>query len=160
MSTGKRHQGAPIGLRLNAVARSASRAFDDALAAAGGTRPTWLVLLALKRGSAASQQQLADEIGIRAATLTHHLAAMESRGLVTRVREAGDRRTQVVRLTDDGERMFDRLRVTARSFDARLRAGVSDDHARVFDDVLTRIAANLEAPVARPVPAGPRRPDR
>ena len=129
---------------MDSVARLASRLFDDALVEAGGTRPIWLVLLALKCGSApTSQQQLADHIGIRGATLTHHLAAMESLGLVTRARQAGDRRNQVVQLTADGERLFDRLRSTAVGFDARLRAGVSDEQARVVDAVLTRIAANL-----------------
>ena len=131
-------------MRLDSVARAASRSFDDALVRAGGTRPIWLVLLALKRGSATtSQQQLADRIGIRGATLTHHLAAMETRGLVTRARQAGDRRNQVVQLTAPGERLFDRLRGTAVDFDARLRTGVSDEQARVVDAVLTQIAANL-----------------
>ena len=135
--------GQPIGLRLNAVARQASRAFDEALAEAGGTRPIWLALLALKMGSARSQQQLADEIGIRGATLTHHLAAMEERGLVTRQREPGDRRNQVVRLTPRGEDLFDRMRSTAQAFDARLRTGITQEQARVFDVVLSQIADNL-----------------
>src|SRR5215469_15464782 len=38
----------PIGLRLNQAARAVERAFDEALAAAGGTLPIWLVLLNLK----------------------------------------------------------------------------------------------------------------
>ena len=37
----------PIGLRLNQAARTVERAFDEALAAAGGTLPIWLVLLNL-----------------------------------------------------------------------------------------------------------------
>jgi len=141
---GGRNGAQPIGLHLNAVARQASRAFDDALAQAGGTRPIWLALLALKSGSATSQQQLADQIGIRGATLTHHLAAMEERGLVTRQREPGDRRNQVVRLTPRGEDLFDRLRTTAQAFDARLRNGITQEQARTFDAVLSQIAANLE----------------
>jgi hypothetical protein len=38
----------PIGLDLTRVARVVSRAFDDALAAAGGSLPVWLVLISLK----------------------------------------------------------------------------------------------------------------
>src|ERR1035437_4963471 len=38
----------PIGLQLTRTARSVSRAFDDALAEAGGSLPVWLVLISLK----------------------------------------------------------------------------------------------------------------
>ena len=38
----------PIGLHLAQVAKVVSRAFDDALAEAGGSLPVWLVLISLK----------------------------------------------------------------------------------------------------------------
>src|SRR5262245_22967091 len=118
-----RPRGMPIGLRLADVARDVGRAFDDALTGAGGSRALWMVLLALKSGAAASQQQIADHIGIRGATLTHHLSGMEERGLVVRTREPGDRRTQVVRLTDDGEALFVAMAGAAQEFDTGRRKG-------------------------------------
>src|SRR3954447_13459488 len=66
----------PIGLALGAAAKRVSRAFDDALAAAGGSRPVWLVLLALKAERPATQRELAEAVGIEGATLTHHLDGM------------------------------------------------------------------------------------
>jgi MarR family transcriptional regulator, transcriptional regulator for hemolysin len=132
----------PIGLRLADVARDVSRAFDDASATAGGSRPVWMVLLALKSGAAASQQQIADHIGIRGATLTHHLSGMEERGLVVRTRDPGDRRTQVVRLTDDGERLFVALAGAAREFDQRLRRGLKNPEIDQLDALLQRLHAN------------------
>src|SRR4051794_6865821 len=137
-----RPPGMPIGLRLADVARDVSRAFDDALATAGGSRPVWMVLLALKSGAAASQQQIADHIGIRGATLTHHLSGMEERGLVVRTREPGDRRTQVVRLTDDGERLFVALAGAAQDFDQRLRRGLKNAEIAQLDALLQRLHAN------------------
>ncbi len=92
-----------------------------------------MVLLALKSGAAASQQQIADHIGIRGATLTHHLSGMEERGLVVRTREPGDRRTQVVRLTDDGEHLFVALAGAAREFDQRLRRGLKNAEIAQLD---------------------------
>ena len=136
----------PIGLRLADVARDVGRAFDDALDTAGGSRPAWMVLLALKSGAAASQQQVADHIGIRGATLTHHLSGMEERGLVVRTREPGDRRTQVVRLTDEGEQMFLALAGAAREFDQRLRRGLKAPEIAQLEGLLQRLRAN-----ARPV---------
>jgi MarR family transcriptional regulator for hemolysin len=132
----------PIGLRLADVARDVGRAFDDALTMAGGSRSIWMVLLALKSGAAASQQQIADHIGIRGATLTHHLGGMEERGLVVRTREPGDRRTQVVRLTDDGERLFVALAGAAREFDTRLRRGLKTTEIAELDALLQRLHAN------------------
>jgi MarR family transcriptional regulator for hemolysin len=132
----------PIGLRLADVSRDVSRAFDDALVTAGGSRPVWLVLLALKSRAADSQQQIADHIGIRGATLTHHLSGMEDRGLVVRTREPGDRRTQVVRLTDEGERLFVALAGAAQAFDKRLRRGLKNDELAQLDALLQRLHAN------------------
>jgi len=132
----------PIGLRLADVARDVGRAFDDALSAAGGSRPLWMVLLALKSGAAESQQQVADHIGIRGATLTHHLSGMERRGLVVRTREPGDRRTQVVRLTDEGERLFLAMAAAAEDFDKRLRRGLKADEVSQLDALLQRLHAN------------------
>ncbi len=47
----------PIGLRPGQATRTVSRAFDDALEAAGGTLPAWLVLLNLTIGTPASQRE-------------------------------------------------------------------------------------------------------
>src|ERR1700723_3143243 len=116
----------PIGLRLNQTSRVVERAFDEALAEAGGTLPTWLILLNLKIRKPANQRELAEAVGVREATLTHHLNAMEARGLIARTRDAANRRVQVVTLTEAGEAAFVRLRDTAIAFDAKLRAGLSD----------------------------------
>jgi MarR family transcriptional regulator, transcriptional regulator for hemolysin len=132
----------PIGLQLTQVSRAVSRAFDDALAAAGGSLPVWLVLLSLKTRSLASQRELADAVGIREATLTHHLTAMESAGLISRRRDAANRRIQVVELTQAGEDAFLRLRSVAMSFDKRLRRGISDAQIAGLEAILGRFAAN------------------
>ena len=93
----------PIGLRLSQAARTVSRAFDEALEGAGGTLPVWLILLNLKIRKPGNQRELAGAVGIREATLTHHLNAMAARGLVTRTRDPVNRRIQVVELTEAGE---------------------------------------------------------
>ena len=93
----------PIGLQLARAARLVGRAFDDALGEAGGTMPVWLVLLNLKIRPSSSQRQLAEAVGVRQATLTHHLNAMERDGLITRRRDEHNRRVHVVR-ADSGRR--------------------------------------------------------
>jgi MarR family transcriptional regulator, transcriptional regulator for hemolysin len=140
----------PIGLRLNQTARAVERAFDEALGEAGGTLPVWLILLNLKIRKPGNQRELAEAVGVREATLTHHLNAMDARGLVTRTRDAANRRAQVVALTEAGEAAFERLRDTATAFDARLRAGLPDADLETLGALLGHLAANVGAGEAAP----------
>ncbi len=133
----------PIGLALSRSARVVSLAFDEALAQAGGSRPTWLIMISLKSRPGASQRELAGLVGIQDATLTHHLNAMESTGLVTRRRDPENRRVHVVELTEAGEAMFRRLRGSAAAFDARLREGLSDADVAAARGYLERLAHNV-----------------
>ena len=106
----------PLGLHLNRVARTVSRAFDEALAEA---------------------------VGIQGATLTHHLDTMESAGLVTRRRDPANRRLHLVELTPAGDALFLRLRDAATAFDQRLRAGLSEGDVGQLEALLTRLRDNV-----------------
>jgi len=119
-----------------------SREFDQALVAAGGSRPIWLGLLALTINTEANQRQLADFVGIRGATLTHHLNAMESAGLVVRSRDPENRRSHVVRRTPVGDEIFLRLRGAATAFDTRLRRGLSAKDIDTLRTLLERLSSN------------------
>jgi len=133
----------PLGLHLNRVARTVSRAFDETLAEAGGSLPVWLVLISLKSSPSASQRDLAAKVGIQGATLTHHLDTMESAGLVTRRRDPANRRLHLVELTPAGEALFLRLRDAATAFDQRLRAGLSEGDVGQLEGLLTRLRDNV-----------------
>ena len=133
----------PIGLHLARTARSVSRAFDDALAQAGGSVPVWLVLISLKSQQVRNQRELAEAVGIREATLTHHLNAMDEQGLITRRRDPANRRVHLVELTKAGEAAFQRLRGAATAFDQRLRSGLSGDEVSQLEALLGRLAANV-----------------
>jgi MarR family transcriptional regulator, transcriptional regulator for hemolysin len=133
----------PIGLHLARTARSVSRAFDDALAQAGGSVPVWLVLISLKSQQVRNQRELAEAVGIREATLTHHLNSMDELGLITRRRDPANRRVHLVELTEAGEAAFLRLRGAATAFDQRLRTGLSGDEVSQLEALLGRLAANV-----------------
>jgi MarR family transcriptional regulator, transcriptional regulator for hemolysin len=132
----------PIGLQLARTAKSVSRAFDEALAQAGGSIPAWLVLISIKSRNLGNQRELAEAVGIREATLSHHLNAMEAQGLVTRRRDPANRRVHLVELTDEGEAAFLRLRDAAVTFDQRLRRGFADDDVAGLEDLLARLEGN------------------
>jgi MarR family transcriptional regulator for hemolysin len=139
----------PIGLHLTRVTRVVSRAFDDALGAAGGSLPVWLVLISLKAQRLANQRQIAESIGIQGATLTHHLNAMEADGVVTRRRDPANRRVHVVELTEAGEALFLQLRNAAVAFNRQLRAGLNEEEVASFSRVLDRLHANVASPDER-----------
>jgi MarR family transcriptional regulator for hemolysin len=149
----------PIGLRLTQAARTVERAFDEALAEAGGTLPAWLVLLNLKIRRPANQRELAEAVGVREATLTHHLNALDARGLITRTRDAANRRIQVVALTEAGEEAFLRMRDAAIAFDTRLRTDLTDGDLTTLSTLLAHLAANANptTPPPHPPKRAPRR---
>lgn len=134
----------PIGLQLSRTYRVVSRAFDEALAAAGGSLPAWLILLSLKAQSLGSQRELAESVGVQEATISHHLTALVGQGLLTRERDPANRRVHQVQLTAAGEEAFARLRDAAMAFDQRLRRGLSDTQIRSLERLLGRLAANSE----------------
>ena len=133
----------PIGLQLARVSRAISRAFDDTLVEAGGSLPAWLVILNLKTRRLANQRELAEAVGIREATLTHHLNAMEASGLITRRRDPANRRVHLVELTPAADALFLRLRDAAMAFDEKLRSGLSAADIARFEELLAKLHDNV-----------------
>ena len=132
----------PIGVLVSATAKVLSREFDAALAAVGGSRSTWLVLDSLKSEGHRTQGALAEAVGIRQPTLSHHLDGLERDGLVRRERTADNRRVQTVTVTEAGEALFLRLRRAAGAFEGRLRAGLDDAEVAELRRLLGQLAEN------------------
>jgi DNA-binding MarR family transcriptional regulator len=97
-----------------------------------------------------TQSSLAEELGITGATLTHHLNALERKGLVRRWREESNRRIQRVELTDEGIELFNRLREVALAHDRRLRSELTDDEAEQLGDLLEKLEAGVRTDVPDP----------
>jgi MarR family transcriptional regulator for hemolysin len=134
----------PIGLTLARTARSVSTTFERAMSDAGGSASTWQVLLLVRSGQWDNQSRMAEAMGITGATLTHHLNALEQKGLVRRWREPGNRRVQRVELTADGQAMFERLREVAMRHDRRLRENLSEDETATLRTLLEKLRAGVQ----------------
>ena len=134
----------PIGVAVDATAKALNRALDEALAAAGGSRPVWLVLSAMASTEARTQGDLAAAVGIRQPTLTSHLDGMDRAGLVIRTRDPGNRRVQRIAVTEAGERLFLRLRRAAAAFEGRLRAGLDDEDVATLRRLLAQLEENAQ----------------
>jgi MarR family transcriptional regulator for hemolysin len=140
----------PIGLRLARTAHVVAQAFERAMADAGGSASAWQVLLLIRSEQWGTQTGMADAMGITSATLTHHLNALESRGLVRRWRDSSNRRVQRAELTDEGKALFDRLRQVAVRHDQRLRSRLTDEETELLGELLEKLQAGLD----RQEPAG------
>lgn len=134
--------GEPLGVLVARVAKAADRAFDEELDGVGGSLSAWRVVEALKLHRPRTQRELAGLLGIEGPTLTHHLTGLESRGLVTRSREPDNRRVVRVELTPDGETAYERMRIAASGFDARLCAGLDDGESELLRAALARLERN------------------
>jgi MarR family transcriptional regulator for hemolysin len=135
----------PIGLQLTRTSRAITQAFERAMAQAGGSVSTWQVLLLARSANWDTQSEMAEQLGITGATLTHHLNGLERKGLVRRWREDNNRRVQRVELTDDGIELFNRLRAVAQRHDRLLRSQLSDDEIEQLGALLGRLAAGVQA---------------
>ena len=135
--------GKPIGLQLAATSKAVGRAFNDRLAAAGGSLPTWLILNALRAGEPRTQLELARAVGIEGPTLTRHLDGLEDAGLVRRVRDGADRRAVRVEATMEGERLHARLLKTVIAFNRRLTAGIGEQELERLAGTLSRLEQNV-----------------
>ncbi|MFC7403780.1 MarR family winged helix-turn-helix transcriptional regulator [Georgenia alba] len=141
-----RHRGPkPVAVALWQTMQQVTREFDELLLAHGGSRQIWHILLAIQEGPYATQRELAAAVGIREATLTHHLRVMEERGLVARHRSPQNRRVQEIEITPDGLALFGELRDKAMGFDRRLRRALgSSEDVETFRGALSRISAALD----------------
>lgn len=144
----------PIGLHLARTARLLSRAFDDALAGAGGSLPVWLVLVNLKIQKDANQRQLAEAVGVSEATLTYHLNAMEKDGLLARRRDPSNRRNHIIELAPPGEAAFTRLAAAALAFDQQLRTNLEPEDLTTLRALLDQLGRNAGTSQAGPPWAG------
>jgi MarR family transcriptional regulator, transcriptional regulator for hemolysin len=135
----------PIGFQLAQVQKTVGRAFNHALAEAGGSTPVWLVLLSIAQGSPGSQLDLARAVGIEGPTLTRHLDGLEEAEFVVRRRDRDDRRAVRVELTEAGQRLHAELLQAAIAFNRRLTAGFDESELDQLRALLDRLAANVSS---------------
>jgi MarR family transcriptional regulator for hemolysin len=125
------------------TAKAVGAAFNGALAAEGGSAPTWLILNALKHGRWTAQLDLARSLRIESPTLTRHLDNLEQSGFVVRKPSDTDRRAVRVELTPAGEEAYERMLTAVIAFNRRLQTGIGHEELRQFESLLDRLAANV-----------------
>jgi MarR family transcriptional regulator for hemolysin len=110
--------------------------FETALAQAGASLATWVVLYGIERN-------LAKDLRIEGATLTRHLDRMERDGLIVRTRDPDDRRQIRVDLTPEGDALYRHLKAVALKTGKRATRGLSADDQANLRRILARIRTNV-----------------
>jgi MarR family transcriptional regulator for hemolysin len=152
-----------LGRSLAFAGKVLASRFEETLARAGGSLPTWLILLTLSDRGAVSQRELAECIHLESATVTYHLDRLDAAGLITRHRDENDRRVWRAALTPAGVDAFMRMKEAALRFESALRAGLGEREVAQFFKVLARVSTNAAAfdPAAEITsPPSPRPPER
>jgi DNA-binding MarR family transcriptional regulator len=103
------------------------------------------LLVELRAAGEVSQQQLADRLSIDKSRVSRLCAALERKGLLSRERDASDRRNLRLCLTDSGEKAAARLRQAWRDYHDRMLAAMSTAERRALLVGLTAFDRGLGA---------------
>jgi MarR family transcriptional regulator for hemolysin len=132
-----------LGRDVVLLAKAMRARLESRLANAGASLPAWGVLSCAIEEEGLSQRQLAERMGIEAATLTRHLDRLEAAGLIVRHRDGGDRRILRVVPTFAARDLHARMAAVAGTLDADLTAGLSDEELAELRRLLARLTSNL-----------------
>src|SRR2546423_1150644 len=128
---------------LEHLARVGRREFETTLAP-GGLRPRHLIALKLlsERGPA-SQQALADTLSLDPSNVVGLLNELEERKLITRRRDAADRRRHIVELSPRGKKELCRAFVRLQLVDDELLSALSmKERATLYVLLVRAVGAN------------------
>ena len=100
----------------------------------------YVVLGGLEHDPAPTQAQLAAAVGRDKTRMIANLDRLESRGLLHRTPDPGDRRNRIVALTDAGRTLLADCRRDIRAMETELLSTLSAPDRTVFVQALSRLA--------------------
>ena len=104
------------------------------------------LLMHLERSEGATQQQLADALGLHRKVMVGLLDDLERRGLVERHRHPGDRRAHAIHLTGAARDLLPRAREVADRHEAEILTPLDPGERARFVSDLQRLAAHTGYP--------------
>lgn len=136
-----------IGYTVGHAAARIKMALRRAFAAAGHdvTPEQWIVLYRLCETTGMTQVGLGERTVKDKTSVTRILDRLESRGLITRRRDAHDRRSQRLFPTPEGEAVVRALVPVVQQFAALAYADISAEDAGTLRRILSRIESRLDA---------------
>lgn len=118
---------------------------DRRLRPLGFSHSRWLLLLHLSRKDGCANCELAQSMGIEAATLVKLVDHMEKEGLLKRCASETDRRVKHLYLTEAGMKEVENIRSYAADLRKEVLGGLTQAEIKVALDVLNNIRNKLES---------------
>jgi len=131
-----------LGRRLAMTAKTVRAYAEHQMAQAGSSLTAAIVTRILADTPGLTQRALADQLGIEGPTMARHVDRLERDGVVTRTRDAADRRALRVALTERGLELRDRLHAVSAHTNERLGTVFAPDELARFEEYLDRVAAH------------------
>jgi DNA-binding MarR family transcriptional regulator len=100
---------------------------EQALTELGISGREYGILALLERGPTSTQRQLGASLGVDRTTTVALLSGLQARGLISRLRDPGNRRAHQVALTDAGEELRGRAAAALTRCDERFLAPLPAD---------------------------------
>lgn len=135
-----RPRGSPAAFLLAQVGAHAAARFGELLEPLGLTPAHVGLLRVVGRSSGASQQEVAELLGMFPSRLVGLVDELQERGLIERAASPHDRRINVLLLTDAGERTLTGVGRIARAHQDRLLGALDSQERATLASLLGRIA--------------------
>lgn len=129
-----------VAFLLAQVGAHATSRFAQRVAELELTPPLVGILRAVAEEPGRSQQALSSQLSLLPSRVVAFVDELESRGLVERRRNPGDRRLYALHLTTAGEAMMRDVRKVARAHDEEITGGLTPEQRAALLDALTGIA--------------------
>lgn len=105
----------------------------------------WRVLLVLANHARVAASEVAALTNLDKMSVSRAIAALLRRGRVVRKVDAADKRRMLLRLSAEGERLYERIGVPAKARERSLFRGIGDEDQKRLGGLLDRLIDNLAA---------------
>jgi MarR family transcriptional regulator, transcriptional regulator for hemolysin len=134
-----------IGWRLTVIARQLRLNFDQRTKLEGLTRAKWTLITAVARNPGATQRAIAEALELREITVGRLIDRLCDEGYLRRSANRTDRRAYRVYLARDAHLVLEKLDALAKTHEAQIFAGFSNEDLEKLDEMLGAMARNLSA---------------
>jgi MarR family transcriptional regulator, transcriptional regulator for hemolysin len=133
-----------IGFIVNRTAKVFVKALDSELREkVGVTFGQWKVFVMLSMQDGITQKEIANRLGLEAATLIPIIDKMEKEGLVARQVDQADRRNNRIYRTEKADALWDQMIECALKIRKIAVKDISEKHITIMRDSLGKICENL-----------------
>lgn len=103
------------------------------------------LLMAIGRLGTSASHELAEHTGVNAMSVSRAVATLQRNGRIQVATDPDNRRRKVLRLTEEGERLYEAMRPQTEIVADYLLEGLSEADVNKLDELLGKLIARLEA---------------